>query len=678
MASIYHLLNRQIPAHIREQYPVFCKFIEYYYRWLQTRGFDKLEKVTNIDYECQAIAIKDCFDINDINVDPVEFAKRFIGYTIVNDRGVVAEIIGVDQSKLIIRYLTINESFELNDTLYVRSNASISIDQNKKYDRCNVSRVQTLPSAYIDHFSHLLDSDGIFDTNNANIALILKNIKQLYQSKGSEQALQYILKATKNVDSEIRYPWKQVLKPSDGRWQRQFAVNIQVDSATWHHIPTDFNTVLVEIPSTDPNNPDSTFESRTIVKLEIFGSQSENYDTEDWWWRRHNENEDGSYDPNRLTFLDNGAIDFESGYPNTYGRFGDRKITPFIRLYFEDDPKTFIGQYIKVVATNDETGQQYIALDGRVVSGVKGFDIVEPGRSWQVGQIFTASKESLWQIYNQPYQQVGDDGYAQSNAIRINDKGVLVQYSTDVPLIGRVTAVGDHGEIQSAEIVQLGDHLPSNASKVITVSPLFNNHIDPTAYQATIKLVYGPQTNVMGYFDDNSGMISDNDIRLQDNYYYQKFSYDIVANADPATYIEMAEKLHPAGTKMFTTYVLEADLDNESNFDVVTGAPLLTISLFDIAIVTDKLTKTIKKNLSDQSIIQDLLTLTTIKEFSDSVLINDNVYDRVYLTEIDNSYDDINMNYYERLFDGVNKSYGDTGKEKKVFINYQYHTTQSE
>ena len=72
------------------------------------------------------------------------------------------------------------------------------------------------------------------------------------------------------------------------------------------------------------------------------------------------------------------------------------------------------------------------------------------------------------------------------------------------------------------------------------------------------------------------------------------------------------------------------------------------------------------------------MTLTTIKEFSDSVLINDNVYDRVYLTEIDNSYDDINMNYYERLFDGVNKSYGDTGKEKKVFINYQYHTTQSE
>ena len=47
MASVYHLLSRQIPAHIQQQYPIFCKFIEYYYRWLQTRGFVSLADVTN-------------------------------------------------------------------------------------------------------------------------------------------------------------------------------------------------------------------------------------------------------------------------------------------------------------------------------------------------------------------------------------------------------------------------------------------------------------------------------------------------------------------------------------------------------------------------------------------------------------------------------------------------------
>ena len=59
MAEIYHLLKRQIPPHVREKNPVFCTFIDYYYRWLQARGFSDLQNITDIDFVNRAITITD-------------------------------------------------------------------------------------------------------------------------------------------------------------------------------------------------------------------------------------------------------------------------------------------------------------------------------------------------------------------------------------------------------------------------------------------------------------------------------------------------------------------------------------------------------------------------------------------------------------------------------------------
>ena len=796
MASIYHLLNRQIPAHVREQYPVFCKFIEYYYRWLQTRGFDKLEKVTNIDYECQAISLKDCFtrqknqDGSQLQIDSEEFAKSFIGYTVINDNGVVAEIVGSDRSKIIIRYLTQDKCFELNDQLYIRQNTKYEVDENRLYDKAVVSQLQTLPSAYIDHFAKLLDGESIFDTNNANIALILKHVKHLYQSKGSEHALKYILKATQNVDTEINYPWKQVLKPSDGKWSRRFAVNIKVNKNTWTNIPTKFDRVFCEIKSTDPLHPEPSYVERVITKIELFGRQSQNYDIDDegGWWHRDNSGAELDYD--RIVRDEYGNIIFygneynnSSYYPNTYGEYeiysrqcveleyeqnddgsykldsqgnkipvykrdtngnlildwrgnkipvhkkdaegkyipiylmeylkddqgnhilddgkfisvpvldkdgnkiifneqinSDRLVTPYIRLYFDSDPEVYDGQRIFVVGLTELDNGEYqerVLLDGNVTVGVKGFDIVNPGKKWQVGQIFTAEKQSLWQLYTQPTKHTDSKGFEYDNSVTTNAMGVLVQYSTDVPLIGRVTAIGPMGEIQSAEIVQLGDHLPQNAGKRIVVSPLFNPQLDSTPFQAEIDLVYGPQVSVTGRFEDNSGMLSDNEIRLQDNFYYQKFSYDIIANTDPATYIDIANKMHPAGSKMFTTYVLESDLDNTVNTDVMSGTAFMSLSLFDVAVVADKLTKTTIKRLSDKVIIDELLTLVVKKALKDNFVVCDSSKDRVYLYEHNQSYDMFgDESYLERDYDGddVNTSYSNFGYEKRLYINYEYQT----
>ena len=228
MPSVYHLLARQIPAHIQQAHPVFCKFIEYYYRWLQTRGFVSLSDLQNIDSVTNSITIKDS------TVDPI----KYLHHTISNGSA-KAEVVGVDQDRLIIRYLTSDAKFALDDNIHIRANSEdkYTDDQYNNLDRATISQVETLPSAFIDHFSKMLDSDQIFGTHTSNIATILRNVRSLYKAKGSERALKYLIKATKNIDVEIKYPWDNVLRLSDGRWNQKFCITVATDPNYWHYVP---------------------------------------------------------------------------------------------------------------------------------------------------------------------------------------------------------------------------------------------------------------------------------------------------------------------------------------------------------------------------------------------------------------------------------------------------------
>lgn len=71
-----------------------------------------------------------------------------------------------------------------------------------------------------------------------------------------------------------------------------------------------------------------------------------------------------------------------------------------------------------------------------------------------------------------------------------------------------------------------------------------------------------------GRYLDTKGFLSWNN-KLQDNYYYQEFSYDIKASELVDSYRRVIrDLLNPAGTKMFGTYTVESFLDASSFLDV--------------------------------------------------------------------------------------------------------------
>lgn len=647
MPSIYHLLARQIPAHIREQYPVFCKFIEYYYRWLQTRGFTDIQSVSNIDSESRAITLKDY--TRDLD--------QWIGYQISNLDGAVAEVIGVSDDRLIIRYLTVDRTFNVNDDIHIRRNSEDVYDKGVELDGGVVSGIETLPSAFIDHFSKMLDADQIFGTQTKNIALILRNIRSLYQAKGDEQALKYLIKVTKNVDVEVKYPWEDVLKISDGKWKRSYSCVVRADTKYWHDVPITADRIRIMYEEKDDNG-DYRYKDQYITKIEVFGKQSENYDEDDpnnWWLREEHIEIDETtglpkVDPTTNKYIVNcpwgdyqvdpvsGAIIFSGDKAGcTYGEWGNRYITPFIRFYFDEDPQVKIGQEIRIIS-KDEQGNDILSYVCTVVPTFDSLQIIDGGKQWQVGQIFSASKDQIWYIYTPPNPE-----YRQPSTITtINESDVYIEYSEQKPLIGRVTSVDDNGKIQGVEILQYGEFIPQGGAKQIIVYPIYyrGESVDPEDYKAVLQLQYTDVGQSEGYYQDSSSWISYEPIRIQDSNYWQQFSYDVVSNVDGSTYYDMAQLLHPVGTKMFTTYMIEGDLNASAQFDIDVHTAYSSVSLYDIATTTDQLVKEIIKNITELSPISDYLIKDVTKSIKEQVGFVDGAHkENNVLYQVEYNYD---------------------------------------
>ena len=81
--EIYHRVNGQLPEYIRQTYPVFARFIEEYYRWLESRQLGKLENITDIDFLSRGVTIvENTSDLADwvgfVIVDEVTGAKAIV------------------------------------------------------------------------------------------------------------------------------------------------------------------------------------------------------------------------------------------------------------------------------------------------------------------------------------------------------------------------------------------------------------------------------------------------------------------------------------------------------------------------------------------------------------------------------------------------------------------------
>ena len=107
--------------------------------------------------------------------------------------------------------------------------------------------------------------------------------------------------------------------------------------------------------------------------------------------------------------------------------------------------------------------------------------------------------------------------------------------------------------------------------------------IDTISFDFFLKL--GATSKVENGWEENAGFLNDNIQRIQDNFYYQNFSYSLKSRVDYDTWDDAVSTLnHTAGYKKFSDYQLESQLPEYLTNSLVVG---ISTELTSVEIVND-------------------------------------------------------------------------------------------
>lgn len=94
----------------------------------------------------------------------------------------------------------------------------------------NLSKYNDIDStidSFLDYFKKELMRDIPHDVM-CNERMLLKHIKELYSSKGSEASYRFLFRALYNKEISFLTPADSILRPSDGNWRQEYSICVKI------------------------------------------------------------------------------------------------------------------------------------------------------------------------------------------------------------------------------------------------------------------------------------------------------------------------------------------------------------------------------------------------------------------------------------------------------------------
>lgn len=444
----------------------------------------------------------------------------------------------------------------------------------------DVADLDTTPEQFVQYFRTQLDAFGLFNKATPFNNLYLQKIKQIYTAKGSEQALVNILRLSRLADTEIKYPSQYILKASDGKWQQDCFITVDRVFGT---LPTNVTSFYVNYQYTNIRVTVKKVVQISANKIRLYYKQSANVS---------------------ITLGQLISINDNAGTTVYSGRVAK---SPSYLQVVKGGQNWQLGQVIIVPGSVINTVARVAEIDN--TGAVVRVEILEHGYSHTENQLVTVSPY--------PNKPLGSSYSISSELISINP--VAYQHTLDVydytdgadeRTIGIMSGIG-YGSYFLENYVHptyTGEEVIDVSS--IAVQPEAGVESDITmeqwlASRATFRYIFEPVANLKGHWSDEAGQISNQSIRLQDNYYYQQYSYDVETTANPKDYIDLANNIHPSGMKMFTTYSLVKDLEITPIAE--TTFPFIKLDLLDVSTINDARVKHIVKPREDSAYPLDII-----------------------------------------------------------------------
>lgn len=386
-----------------------------------------------------------------------------------------------------------------------------------------------LEKLYTEVFGEYIRAENL----TSNPSLFIRQIRDLYTTKGSEESFRILFRALYDEDIDIQYPWDQVLIPSSGNWYRETAVLVRRLAGD----PYDCVFNIVEVSGVDQS---------TFLEIEAVREREA----------------DGIYE---FIIRDAYINPFE---PNSIIQFGDAFRGEVLPLYqsivVEEGGLDFrIGEVYNYTfddGTNlqfrvSNTREEFIGLNYElnVNTNLHTEDYIDNG-------LVRDHNEELYEDGNY-FLEDYSIGYTfyESNYFEEN-----INYGVRPTESFNATVDGERGVLLEVQVVRFATALePSEIYINSAFRQASSTPINPLT-DAKLKLISAPVGTYGGVYLDNKGFISDN-IYIHDGEFYQRYSYTIQSTLPREIYFETVQKtIHPAGTRMFGIF----DIRSEISVDV--------------------------------------------------------------------------------------------------------------
>jgi hypothetical protein len=460
---------------------------------------------------------------------------------------------------------------------------------------------------FVEYFYRELATQFPRNVRTANKRTILKNIKDFFLAKGTPKSYEFLFNLLYGETIEFYYPKRDILRTSDGKWESDITIRVSnpngadvfdAEGRTIYQVEDQISQITGLL--------EEVIVAQGLVERSVQFFLGSTLVTEYFLSNVTGEYINSSTGDTRYAF-----------YVDDAGNRIELKVEPIVAsINVVDGGSGYSPNDLVILSTQSgDTGRNAIASVKSVKSGyVSNLTIDNGGANYQVGDRLVFANDGT--------NGAGASGFVEE--VDVNGAITVLRLENGgngYRLIPTVSVLSNDGT--GAEITVSGTNV--GTIKQISVDNFGGLYYEvPTMDltnigdgNAVAEIVIGGTARYTGRFTSNDGFISDAKY-LQDNKFYQEFSYVLRTGLSVDAYRDTIKKLvHPAGMELFgevfITSKVEAGMYDTYTNDVndtynsfaprnnSQGIPTELYKKIILQVIQDEVTKGGQKNIGNSA-----------------------------------------------------------------------------
>jgi hypothetical protein len=223
--TISQLVEKQVPSFVREDYPQFVAFVKAYYEWLEINGAEVFNgKIIGSTQNTVVLPEPAAINVN---------AYQDMALVVLNGpaKGHTRKITAYDPTTRTVTLETLwTTGFVPPANSMVAIRDSIYPDKLLSYRDID---------ATLDRFVNYFQTEFLYQIPGTLLAdkrQVLKNIKDFYRARGTENSFRFLFRIMFGEEVEFYYPKVDLFRLSDARWSVENVMRISTTGNTFDYV----------------------------------------------------------------------------------------------------------------------------------------------------------------------------------------------------------------------------------------------------------------------------------------------------------------------------------------------------------------------------------------------------------------------------------------------------------